>query len=155
MTVNELQWKEYNRVGPASEADLARVEKWIERRFPADIRPIIMKHQGQIPIPQFIRDPVSGVFTNFGAMMHCTPSDYDYIPDVLAMFRRSGYPDWLIPISTGGGGQTHFAYDFRESLDEPIIVIVRPELGYDDPDFVVPVAKSFAELITKLESDDT
>ena len=156
VTIQELEWSEYTRVGPASDEDLQRVEEATGRRFPTDFRPVLMEHQGQMPVPKFVRNPENPQRQiNFGALMHCSEAkEVDYIPRVLSLYRRGGYPEWLLPLSTSGGAQTHFAFDFRGSAEAPSIVVVRPELGYESERCVLTIATSFTALVTLFEPEE-
>lgn len=151
---DHVEWEEYWQVGPASDADIDRVEGEIGHTLPVAVRTELKAHQGMAPVPSLVdlRDGLPKI--DFGPLFHCVNGRNGYIPLVLENLRAGGYPERLVPISMSSGGQPHFALDYGRGDGSPSVVYVQPEVGYQDEALCVAVADSWEELLTVFEAEE-
>ena len=144
-----ISWEPYLDAGEASEADLLQAEQQLGIRFPDDLRDLLRLRQGMAPEPSMVRKFNAHVCN----LMHVNARRQggDYIPRAVEILRGGGYPQNLIPFATGGS-QTHFALAYG-ARQEPSVVYVVLEFGYDDPRVVRPVAATVTDFLEMLESE--
>ena len=145
------EWEDYWRVGPTKAVTIYAAAQELGFSFPSDFVELMALHQGRIPPHGFV-PVVFGPKPMFGPLMHFVKNRPGELAARRAVFLRHGYPGQLVPFADSAG-QTHWALDYRFSVDAPKVSLVIPEFGYDDEGAIVPVASSISELLTMLEAE--
>lgn len=147
----DIAWEDYLGLPPATVVQVEKVERQLGIRFPEDFRRVLIAHQGQNPVPASLSTerlhPV-----NLGPVYHVldTPNDFaTYAILNAANTWRPHYPG-VVPVIDSGGGNC-VAYDF--TTKEPTLVFIHHEADPSDPEALIPVARSFADLLNQLRPE--
>lgn len=147
------KWQPYLKVRPATSQDVANTESALSVQFPGSFVDFMVTNQGMSSEDMRVVDERSREI-GIGYLFFFSEASGGQrnIKDLCLMFRKRGYPGYLVPFASAGG-QPHLALDYRSAKSSPAVVYVYPDgdaenTGYWSTSLVTPDFESFLERIS-------
>ena len=143
-----ITWYDYTIDNPpkASPESVAKAEKELGVKLPADFLAIAAVHQGAGPEPDGFDTPDGGG-SAISSLFHFEEGLFNNI--VARWDSAVALPDKVIPFAADGLGNL-ICFDYRTTPDHPSVVFWDHEKCDDPPQFI---ASSFTEFLSKLYDD--
>jgi hypothetical protein len=143
MIGESLSW--FSLPSPATDEQIAAVERVVQKRFPDDFREFVKRFSGGAPNEtdfEFSDGRDGTFFASAGQFLTFIPDDRNYV--LACVNRTEFFPADLLPFAVDGGGNLT-CLDFRFSESPSVVFWHCGRRGLTDE--ISPVARDFTEFI--------
>ena len=157
MNAKHITWRKYltlegNPFPKATEQDISALEGKLGRTLPEDYKNALKAYQGMVARPPIV--PLGDGGTPLGCLFHAFLQGEKMSYAVSVKTKRLEAEGYRNYVAISGTGNSFFCLNYNATKENPPIVFIDGDYEPSDPRGVIPIAKSFTELLDMLEEGE-